>query len=105
MSESIVSVNMTQQICPLCHYNARGSADNLRRHIMLRCYSIRKIKNNNIPEQDQCCVCFGRIRERYLMFSCGHTRTCFDCLEQIRNMGGNCPLCRTEQIPLQRLFI
>jgi len=39
------------------------------------------------------------------MFSCGHTRTCFDCLEQIEKEKGNCPLCRTEQIPLQRLFI
>ncbi len=65
-------------------------------------YTVPTVK---LGEEDQCCVCFGRIRERYLMFSCGHTRTCFDCLEQIRNMGGNCPLCRTEQIPLQRLFI
>jgi len=68
-------------------------------------YILRLIEDNNIPEEDQCCVCFGRIKERYLMFSCGHTRTCFDCLEQIKKEKGNCPLCRTEQIPLHKLFI
>jgi hypothetical protein len=66
---------------------------------------IRLKEDNGIPEEEQCCICFNRIRERYLMFACGHTRTCIKCLKKIEEDGSNCPLCRKGQIPLQKLFI
>lgn len=43
------------------------------------------------PSKKNCCVCFSQIDTKYVLFPCGHTNTCFDCIKLIKK----CPICNT----------
>jgi len=51
-----------------------------------------------------CQVCFERQRTMRLV-PCGHMATCAECTEQIMNINGMCPLCRTAVIKTEHTFI
>ncbi len=48
-----------------------------------------KTKPQNEQDQD-CCVCFEPIKERYVSIPCGHTQTCYACAVQLKE----CALCK-----------
>lgn len=61
-----------------------------------------KIETNSSDSDasDECCICFENIEEKYVTIPCGHTRTCFNCLKNLRN----CSICRKDIENIFKLF-
>ena len=56
----------------------------------------------------QCAVCLKELMEHILcLFTCGHTNTCSDCIEKIRNQDGfqKCPICQSDITNVCRVYI
>ena len=51
-----------------------------------------------------CQVCFERQHNMRLV-PCGHMATCEECTEQIMNINGKCPLCRTAVTKTEHTFV
>jgi len=58
--------------------------------------------SNDIPEGDMCSVCMERINEKYAIIPCGHTRTCYSCLDHPQLT--NCPMCRGDKTSIIRIY-
>ena len=51
---------------------------------------ILQIKKKETPIEELCNVCYGTIKQRYVIIPCGHSRTCYRCLVNLQS----CPMCR-----------
>jgi len=85
----ITSKNNTTNVTPLISFNPtiapeKKYVDNTISDLVIDSTNlVMTVKND-------CCMCFGKINDKYVMIPCGHARTCISCA----NMLNNCPLCR-----------
>ena len=51
------------------------------------------IKEEDIPDENKCVICFSRTQRKNVLVPCGHTQFCSKCAKE--NLE-NCPLCRAK---------
>lgn len=49
------------------------------------------VLKQQLPKKS-CCVCFSQIDTKYVLFPCGHTDTCIECIKVIKK----CPICNAK---------
>ena len=59
------------------------------------------IKEDEIPDENKCVVCFSRTLRKSALVPCGHTQFCQKC---IKSNFENCPLCREKIEKVIKLF-
>ena len=63
--------------------------------------NVRKTKKVKVLEQ--CVVCMSNPSD-FLIVPCGHKCGCEECLTNIKNRGGECPICRTNITDIVKVF-
>ena len=48
------------------------------------------LDDDDIPEEEQCIICYKRTLRKKILIPCGHTQYCKDCITKIKT----CSLCR-----------
>lgn len=60
------------------------------------------IKEDDIPDENKCVICFSNTSRKKVLVPCGHTQFCEECLDNIELR--NCPLCREYIEKIIKLF-
>nr|QDY52315.1 hypothetical protein 6_27 [Mimiviridae sp. ChoanoV1] len=80
--------------------NPQGTKNNIKIELKGEYYIIKDglnstfykfIKEDDIPDENKCVVCFSKTERKNVLVPCGHTQFCSKCVKE--NME-TCPLCR-----------
>jgi len=52
-----------------------------------------KLQQNSPKINNECCVCFEKIKKRVALVPCGHTNICVACIEKLSEK--KCPMCNS----------
>ena len=68
------------------------------------CQVFNILSASDIPESERCEICFEKRKNTHVINPCGHTNVCKDCLNKVKQLNNQCPICRNEIISIIKLY-